>query len=469
MRFRLEHDSLGERQVPADAYYGIHTVRAMENFQITGVPISQYPHFLRALAAVKRAAAMINVEMGILDERIGKAIIEATREMEAGDLTDQFPLDVIQGGAGTSTNMNTNEVIANRALELMGHEKGRYDIIHPINHVNLSQSTNDVYPTALRIALILSGRELALVMESLRDAFLKKGEEFADVIKMGRTQLQDAVPITLGSEFTAWGITVGEDVERLRGVLDLLREVNLGGTAVGTGINTVQGYAHDVCDRLGDIVGLALRPADNLIEATSDMGAYVMLSGVLKRIAVKLSKICNDLRLLASGPYTGFHEINLPPRQAGSSIMPGKVNPVIPEVMNQVCYQVIGNDLTVTFAAESGQLELNVFAPVLAFNLFESREILTNGINTLRENCIQGITVNEDRCLEMVRSSLGGVTALAPVIGYEAAAALVKKAQTTGVPVEKLIEEMHIMSSDEYRALLDPHNMLHPRQNRKPS
>ena len=468
MRFRVERDSLGERQVPAGAYYGIHTVRAMENFQITGVPISRYPNFLRALAAVKRAAAMINVEMGILDERIGNAIIQATREMEAGDLTDQFPLDVIQGGAGTSTNMNVNEVIANRALELMGHEKGRYDVVHPINHVNLSQSTNDVYPTALRVALILGGRELARVMESLSGAFLKKGEEFADIIKMGRTQSQDAVPITLGSEFTAWGVTVGEDVERLRVVLDLLCEVNLGGTAAGTGINTIQGYGHDVCDRLGDIVGLALRPADNLIEAASDMGAYVMLSGVLKRIAVKLSKICNDLRLLSSGPYTGFHEINLPPRQAGSSIMPGKINPVIPEVMNQVCYQVIGNDLTVTFAAESGQLELNVFAPILAFNLFESVEILTNGINTLRENCVRGITVNEERCLEMARSSLGGATALAPVIGYEAAAALVKKARETGMPLEKLVEEMRAMSSEEHHALLKPHNMPGPRQSRKP-
>lgn len=463
MKFRKERDSLGERQVPAEAYYGIHTVRAMENFQITGMPISHYATFLRSLAAVKRAAAMINMEMGLLDERIGNAIVQSAREIEDGSWGEQFPVDVIQGGAGTSTNMNMNEVIANRALELLGHDKGQYEIIHPLNHVNLSQSTNDVYPTAFRIALILNGKNLIRVMEELKTALLHKGKEFAHIIKMGRTQLQDAVPITLGSEFAAWSTTVGEDIERLHTVLDLLCEVNIGGTAIGTGINTIQGYAENVCRRLGDLVGLPLRPAADLVEATSDMGAYVMLSGILKRIAIKLSKICNDLRLLSSGPYTGLHEINLPPRQAGSSIMPGKINPVIPEVVNQICYQVIGNDLTITFAAEAGQLELNVFVPVLALNLFESLDILTNGIITLTENCIKGITVNEERCRELVSSSLGGVTALAPIIGYEAASALAKKSQEEGKSIEELLEELHIMTAQEYQARISPDVLLHPR------
>jgi aspartate ammonia-lyase len=463
MEYRIERDSLGERKVPAHVYYGVQTLRALENFDVTGQTIGRHPRFVQALAAVKKAAALANMELGLLDGGVGQAIVQACREVRAGRFDDQFVVDVIQGGAGTSVNMNANEVIANRALELLGHARGEYGVVSPLNHVNLSQSTNDVYPTALRIALVWYARDLGGALRELRDAFHAKGEAFADVIKMARTQLQDAVPITLGAEFAAYGVTVGEDTERLTEVTRLLCEVNIGATAVGTGINTVPGYAPLVCDRLADITGLPLSLSPNLVEATSDAGAYVTLSGLLKRVAVKLSKICNDLRLLSSGPFTGLGEISLPAVQPGSSIMPGKVNPVIPELVNQVCQQVIGNDLTVTLAAEAGQLELNVFGPIMACNLFQSLEILTRAARILRVRCVEGITANRERCLELLHGSLGMVTALAPVIGYEAAAAVVKDARATGRTPRDLLVERGLMRPEEYDDLMDPAKMLGPR------
>ena len=466
MAFRIEEDSLGNLKVPANAYYGVQTLRAMQNFQITGIPISRFPFFIKAMACVKRAAAKANFELGLLDADVAEAIVKATFDVEAGMLDEHFPIDVIQGGAGTSVNMNMNEVLANRALEHLEHQKGEYGVVSPLNHVNLSQSTNDVVPTAIRLACVWFIKKLCLAMRELSQAFLDKGDEFADVIKMGRTQMQDAVPITLGSEFRGYGITVGEDIERLEESVRLLCEVNLGGTAVGTGINSVEGYSELACRNLADMTGLPIRPAENLLEATSDTGAYVSLSGVLKRMSVKLSKICNDLRLLSSGPHAGFNEINLPKRQPGSSIMPGKVNPVIPEVVNQVAFQVIGNDLTVTFCAEAGQLQLNAFLPTISYNLFESFEILANGADTLRRNCVTGITVNRERCLSFVHESMGIATALAPALGYEVAASIVKEAECSKKSIEVVLEERGLMTREQYRILLDPSHMLRPNPRR---
>lgn len=467
MEYRVEHDSLGEHQVPAEAYYGVQTIRALENFDVTGIPVSRYSRMIQSLAQVKKAACLANMELGLIDEALGDAIVLACREVREGRLDEHFVVDVLQGGAGTSVNMNANEVICNRALELLGHAKGEYDKLHPLNHVNLSQSTNDVYPTAFRIALANYIMELVTSVGELEQAFARKGDEFKGVIKMGRTQLQDAVPMTLGDEFKAWGITIAEDVQRLKEVRLLLCEVNLGATAVGTGINTIEGYHELVVEKLSGISGLPIRTAENLIEATSDAGAYVTLSGVLKRLAVKLSKVCNDLRLLSSGPYAGFNEINLPPMQPGSSIMPGKVNPVIPELVNQVAYQVVGNDLTVTMAAEAGQLELNVFLPVAAFNLFQALDMLSRAAVTLRKRCIDGITANPERCLELVRGSLGIVTALAPVLGYEAAAAIVKEAKDTGKEIHDVLRDNGYENVDAICEYLDPASMLGPRHKKE--
>lgn len=467
MKTRTESDSLGSRQVPAEAYWGVQTVRGLENFQITGIPVSHFPRFISALAAVKKAACLANLELDLLEPVLGQAILAACDEVRSGKLDDHFVVDCIQGGAGTSTNMNANEVIANRALEILGRPRGDYAFLHPLNHVNLSQSTNDVYPTALRISLVLYSRDLVAALRDLRQALDAKAQEFSTVLKMGRTQLQDAVPMTLGQEFAAWSHTLGEDTDRIAEITRLLCEVNLGATAIGTGINTVPGYALRACELLAELTTLPVTLSENLIEATSDTGAYVTLSGMLKRVAVKLSKLCNDLRLLSSGPHTGFHEINLPPVQPGSSIMPGKVNPVIPEVVNQVCYQVIGNDLTVTFAAEAGQLELNVFVPLIAFNLHQSLDILTRAVGTLRTRCVSGITANRDRCLALLKSSAGVLTVLAPVIGYEAAATLVKKSETTQTPLEDLAAELGILTREEFAALLDPQSMLAPQERKK--
>jgi aspartate ammonia-lyase len=460
---RTEHDLLGERNLSVDLYYGVQTLRATENFPITGIPISQYPYFVHALAAVKEAAAQANAELGLIPPEIADAIVRACREIRDGRLHEQFVVDVVQGGAGTSTNMNANEVIANRALELLGRRKGDYDWVHPNNHVNLSQSTNDVYPTALKIAGNWAIRDLVVALGELRGAFAAKAAEFADVLKMGRTQLQDAVPMTLGQEFNAFAVTIGEDIERLQEAAALIREMNMGATAIGTGINTDPRYAALVRDRLAATTGLALVTAPDLVEATADTGAFVQLSGVLKRVAVKLSKICNDLRLLSSGPRTGFNEINLPPMQPGSSIMPGKVNPVIPEVVNQVCFQVMGNDLTIAMAAEAGQLQLNVFEPVIGFNLFQSIDMLVRAAVVLRERCVVGITANRERLRKMVEDSIGLVTALVPYIGYERSSAVALEALHTGRGVYELVQEKGWLSQARLDEILTPEAMTQPR------
>jgi aspartate ammonia-lyase len=460
---RMEHDLLGEKAVPADVYYGVQTLRALENYDITGIPLSHFPNFVKALAMVKKSAAMANRKLGDLDPAIAEAIAKACDEIITGDLHGQFVVDMIQGGAGTSTNMNANEVIANRALEIHGHSRGDYQIIHPNNHVNQSQSTNDAYPTAIRVAILLGYKELTDAISDLAYELKQKAVEFSDVIKMGRTQLQDAVPMTLGQEFEAFRVTVKEDIKRINVVVELFREVNLGATAIGTGITAKPEYSSLAIEELSRIAGVELVQAENLVEATSDMGAFVMFSSVLKRIAVKISKICNDLRLLSSGPRAGLNEIDLPPMAPGSSIMPGKVNPVIPEVVNQVAFQVIGNDLTVTMAAEAGQLQLNVMEPVLAFNCFQSHKMLVQAIKTLTHRCIKGIKANRERCLHFVENSIGIVTALNPFIGYENATRIAKNALETNRSVKELVMEEGLLSESQLEEILSPANMTRPR------
>jgi aspartate ammonia-lyase len=462
-RTRIEHDLLGNRAVPADAYFGVHTLRAVENFPISGLPISIYPDLVRALASIKEAAALTNRELGMLDQQRADAIVEACKEIKAGRLHDQFVVDVIQGGAGTSTNMNANEVIANLALEKLGHQRGEYQYLHPNEHVNLSQSTNDVYPTALKVAGYFGILRLVDAMAVLRRAFEAKADEFRDVLKMGRTQLQDAVPMTLGQEFSTYAVMLGEDEARLQEAAMLIREINLGATAIGTGINAHPDYAALVCQRLTQITGIPLVTSPNLIEATQDCGAFVQVSGVLKRVAVKLSKTCNDLRLLSSGPRAGLHEINLPPMQAGSSIMPGKVNPVIPEVVNQIAFEVIGNDVTVSFAAEAGQLQLNAFEPIIAHSLFKSVTHLTNGCLTLAERCVSGITANRERLRAIVENSIGVVTALNPYIGYANATQVAQEALATGRSVADLVLEKNLLSKERLEAILQPDVLTKPR------
>lgn len=457
---RLEHDLLGEREVPDEHYYGIQTLRAVENFNITGIPISHYPRLVHSLAYIKKAAAITNFELGLLSEQITQAITLACDDLLRGDLLSEFVVDVIQGGAGTSTNMNANEVIANRALEHLGLPKGRYDVLHPLNHVNLSQSTNDVYPTALRLTLSMKLDGLVIEMQALQNALFAKGVEFQDVIKMGRTQLQDAVPMTLGQEFEAWSVMVGEDISRVREAQALIHEINLGATAIGTGLNAPPKYAELVTLKLREISGVLVVKSQNLVEATQDAGAYVQLSGVLKRVAVKLSKISNDLRLLSSGPRAGLGEINLPPMAPGSSIMPGKVNPIIPEVVNQVAFEVIGNDLTVTMAAEAGQLELNAMEPVIAYNLFTSLDMLGRACRTLAERCIRGITANRERCRQLVENSIGLVTALNPILGYEKASQIAEEALRTGKSVVEVVLEKGYLSREELEQVLVPHKMV---------
>ncbi len=456
---RLEHDLLGDKEVPADAYWGVHTARARENFPITGTPISAYPHLIEALAAVKEAAARANAELGLLAPDVADAICGACKEIRAGALHGEFVVDVIQGGAGTSTNMNANEVIANRALELLGHAKGDYHVVHPNEHVNLGQSTNDAYPTAVNVATILAVRELSEAMIVLERAFAAKAVEFHDLLKMGRTQLQDAVPMTLGQEFGTYAVMLGEDRLRLGEAVALLHEINLGATAIGTGLNAAPGYAGAACRHLGELTGLPLVTAADLVEATQDCGAFVHLSGVLKRIAVKLSKSCNDLRLLSSGPRAGLNEINLPPVQAGSSIMPGKINPVIPEVVNQVAFEVIGNDVTVTMAAEAGQLQLNAFEPIILHSLSESITHLRSACLVLAERCVAGITANADVMRGYVENSIGLVTALNPSIGYAAATEIAKEALETGRGVAELVVEKGLLSPEVLAKLLKPETL----------
>ncbi len=461
---RTEHDLLGERQVPADAYWGIHTLRALENFPITGKPIGSYTDLVNALALVKLAAAHANHELGELDETRFRAISNACQEILGGALHDQFVVDVIQGGAGTSTNMNANEVIANRALELLGKAKGNYQALHPINHVNMSQSTNDVYPTALRVAACFGIQGLIGTMADLREAFSAKAEEFRDILKIGRTQLQDAVPMTLGQEFSTYAVMLGEDEARLAEAMALIREVNLGATAIGTGINTDIDYARLAIEHLSALSGLPLVPAANMIEATQDTGAFVQLSGVLKRVAAKLSKTCNDLRLLSSGPQGGFNEIKLPERAAGSSIMPGKVNPIIPEVVNQIAFEVIGNDVTITMASEAGQLQLNAFEPIIGHSLFKSIEHLKAGCITLTRHCVQGITANRELLAERARTSAGLATALNPYIGYENATKVAREALRTGRSVADLVLEMGLLDASTLESLLSPDVLTAPRK-----
>ncbi|PAF54355.1 aspartate ammonia-lyase [Helicobacter sp. 13S00482-2] len=466
MSTRKEHDFIGELEINDDVYYGIQTFRAMENFNITNEKLSDFPVFVNALAQVKKAAALANHQLGLLDSSIKDAICKACDFIIAGKYHDQFVVDMIQGGAGTSTNMNANEVIANIALELMGHKKGEYQYCHPNDHVNLSQSTNDAYPTALRIALYERLSGLTESMRILKESYARKAEEFKDILKMGRTQLQDAVPMTLGQEFKTFESMINKDIERVLDARNLIRIINLGGTAIGTGINSHPDYKRIVEEKIQEVTGRPFITATDLIEATQSTGAYVQISGVLKRVSVKLSKVCNDLRLLSSGPRAGLNEINLPKMQPGSSIMPGKVNPVIPEAVNQVCFAVIGNDITVTMAAEGGQLQLNVFEPVIAYSLFNSIVMLNRAMLTLAHKCIDGITANEDICKNFVLNSVGIVTALNPYIGYENSASIAKECLNTGKSVYDITLERGLLSKEQLDDIFKPQNMINPHMNK---
>jgi aspartate ammonia-lyase len=458
-RMRVEHDLLGEKSIPDDVYYGVQTARALENFHISGVPISHYPDLIRALAMVKLGAARANFECKQFSEEILHGIEGACQEIIDGRLHDQFRIDLIQGGAGTSTNMAANEVIANRALEFMGHKKGQYQHCDPHNHVNSSQSTNDAYPTALHIAIFLLNDKLVAQLRKLVSAFRVKGEEFRDVIKMGRTQLQDAIPMTLGQEFHAFAESLANEIFALERVETVLHEINMGGTAIGTGLNAPPAYAGRCADHLAKITGKPIKLSANLVEATQDTQPFVLYSSVLKSLAIKLSKICNDLRLLSSGPRAGLNEINLPAMQPGSSIMPGKVNPVIPEVVNQVCFKAIGNDLTVTMAAEAGQLQLNVMEPIIAYCILESQTMFLNATDTLRLRCVEGIKANSDVCRRYVEYSIGVVTALNPLLGYEAATELAAEAMKTGKGIVELVREKGLLSEAQISSVLDPRVM----------
>lgn len=461
---RIEHDLLGEKEIPKNAYYGIHTLRAMENFNITPSCIGDYPIFVRGMVMTKKASALANMELGTIPEDKAAMIIKACDELlENGEkYYSSFKTDIFQGGAGTSVNMNTNEVIANIALELYGHEKGQYDILDPNDHVNKCQSTNDAYPTGFRVALYFKMGLLIEELEKLVESFSLKGKEFASVLKMGRTQLQDAVPMSLGQEFEAFAVTMKEEIKTLKMSQELILEVNLGATAIGTGINAPKEYSALAIKHLAKITGANFVPAENLVEATSDTGAYVMMSGTVKRAAVKISKICNDLRLLSSGPRAGLNEINLPEMQAGSSIMPAKVNPVIPEVVNQIAFKIIGNDITVTMAAEAGQLQLNVMEPVLASSLFESLHLLTRGFWTLREKCVNGITANSEICYNNVMNSIGIVTFLNPYIGHHNGDRVGKICATTGKTVKQVVLEEGLMSEEELDKIFTVENMINP-------
>ena len=461
---RREHDLLGERDVPDAALYGVQTMRAIENFPITGVTLASFPELIIALAQVKEAAARANRGHPDLPEDVFDAIVRACREIQAGRHHEHFRVDMIQGGAGTSSNMNANEVIANRALELLGEPRGTYTRVHPNEHVNLAQSTNDVYPTAIRLALHHAIGGLQAQMRLLVEAFLAKGVAFAPHVKMGRTQLQDAVPMTLGQEFRAFGNTIAEDVDRLEEAKALMREMNMGATAIGTGITAPRGYTERVQRELSAVTGLAMITAPDLVEATSDTGAFVQVSGVLKRCAVKLSKVCNDLRLLSSGPRTGLAEIRLPAMQPGSSIMPGKVNPVIPEAVNQVCFDVIGGDVTVTMAAEAGQLQLNVFEPIIAFRLLRNISALRNACQILREKCVVGIEANPKVMRDAVERSIGLVTALLPELGYEVCTQVAKEALESGRGVVELLLEKQLLTRQQVDEILDPSRMTGTRE-----
>ncbi|HUL67208.1 MAG TPA: aspartate ammonia-lyase [Burkholderiaceae bacterium] len=464
MGTRIEKDFLGQKEIPDDAYYGVQTLRGKENFHITGIPMSLEPQFVKAFGYVKKAAAMANRDLGVLDARIANAIIAGCDRLIAGEMRDQFVTDFIQGGAGTSTNMNANEVIANLALEQLGHRKGEYQHVNPNDHVNFGQSTNDIYPTAFRLALIHRIASYAHSLRRLQDAFNAKGKEFDRVLKMGRTHLQDAVPMSLGQEFRGWGTTIGEEVQRIEEVRSLLREINLGATAIGTSVTAAPGYPELATRNLSKLTGVEFILAGDLVEATSDTGAYVLLSGVLKRTSVKLTKICNDIRMLASGPRCGLNEINLPQMQPGSSIMPGKVNPVIPEVVNQVGFLVIGLDLTVTLAASAGQLQLNVMEPVITFALFTSIATMQNAVESLRTNCVDGITANAEHSRDMVLNSLGIVTVLKPSLGYKQCAEIAREGYETGRSLHDIVvKERKLMTQQKWDEVFSFDNLISPK------
>lgn len=459
MPTRNEHDLLGDQAVPAQALYGIQTQRAQQNFNITGVPISHFPELVNALAMVKCAAARANHKHGLLSDAKTNAITEACADLIAGKHHEDFIVDLIQGGAGTSTNMNANEVIANIGLSKMGFEYGQYQHLHPNNDVNQSQSTNDVYPSAARLAIVFAAQPLKEAVAKLQKSLAAKGEEFSQILKMGRTQMQDAVPMTLGQEFNAFASDLGGETARIDHSCRQLCEVNLGGTAIGTGLNAPSGYARLAVSELADISGLQVRLANDLLAASSDMGAFLTFSGTLKRLAIKLSKLSNDLRLLSSGPRTGFGEINLPAVQPGSSIMPGKVNPVIPEAMNQTAFQVMGTDMTVTMAAEAGQLQLNAMEPLIIYNLLNNSRMLEKSIRMLDELCIQGITANKERCAQHVSSSIGVITALVPHIGYDNASRIAGHALLSGLGVAELVRQENLLSDEALAAILSPSAM----------
>ena len=464
MDFRVERDFLGEKQIPADAYYGVQTLRGKENFHITGIPMSQEPNFVKAFGYVKKAAALANRDLGVLAPQIANAIVQACDRLIAGELREQFVTDFIQGGAGTSTNMNANEVIANLALEILGHAKGEYQFVNPNDHVNFGQSTNDVYPTAFRLALILRLDSYMDELRLLQEAFFAKAREFDRVLKMGRTHLQDAVPMSLGQEFHGWGTTMGEEVQRLAEVRQFLHEINLGATAIGTTVTAAPGYPELATRHLSQITGFDFILASDLIEATSDTGAYVLLSGVLKRTSSKLTKICNDLRLLASGPRCGFNEIRLPQLQPGSSIMPGKVNPVIPEVVNQTGFLVIGLDLTVTLAASAGQLQLNVMEPVITYALFTSISTMQHAVHSLRVNCVDGITANHEHTRDMVLNSLGIVTVLKPALGYKLCADIAREGYQSGKSLRQIVvQERQLLTQDKWDEMFSFDKLISPK------
>lgn len=460
MEFRIERDLIGEVQVPKDAYYGVHTQRALNNFNLSGVKLYMFPELIKSFAYVKWAAAAANVEVGVLDKKIADAIIEACKKLIAGEYLDQFPSDMLQGGAGTSTNMNVNEVIANIALEILGHKKSEYKYCSPYDHVNLSQSTNDAYPTSVKLAAYFNDKTVEEALSKLSASFHKKGDEFYPVLTMGRTHLQDAVPLRLGQEFEAWSVTLRKEIPNFQRCSENLLEINMGATAVGTGLNAKKGYDKACTRILSEITGFKFQEAENLVEATSNTGSFVAYSGAMKQLAVKMSKIANDIRLLASGPRTGLFEINLPPRQAGSSIMPGKVNPVIPEVVNQTCFRIIGNDLTLTLASEGGQLQLNVMEPVMTYMMLESQHLIVNAMNCFRENCIDGITANEKHCYEKVVGSVGIVTALNPYIGYVKSTELAQQALRENRSVADLALEQKLLTKEQIDEIFSTKGLL---------